>query len=360
MRLTIRLLACSMLFLAGACVEPDVMPPIAQSSLEVAEVGRQRAMAFQAHQVEYVRLQSVSDRLRIGAAPICPDLAPRYGWSVANAFSFKPDVRAIANRQYGLDDRLKGIRVTPAGPVDRAGVWPGDDIVRVNGNLLAGTGADQQFELISEAASRDGTPIHLDLERDGRKFHVDVIGAVACNLPAYLTGNQRIYAETDGKRIFVSEGMLRFVRDDNELALVVAHEMGHDVKHHLAGRKLKRPEGRTAGLALDVPIEVGQADESTEPLAVAAMLPDPANDGEVGRQLESEADYISLYMMALSGFDISHAPDFWRRVATLRPGDIAEGFTHPSTAQRFIAMDAAVREIRSKQAQGLVLRPSGD
>ena len=136
--------------------------------------------------------------------------------------------------------------------------------------------------------------------------------------------------------------------------------MGHDVKHHLAGRKLKRPEGRTAGLALDVPIEVGQADESTEPLAVAAMLPDPANDGEVGRQLESEADYISLYMMALSGFDISHAPDFWRRVATLRPGDIAEGFTHPSTAQRFIAMDAAVREIRSKQAQGLVLRPSGD
>ena len=64
--------------------------------------------------------------------------------------------------------------------------------------------------------------------------------------------------------------------------------------------------------------------------------------------------------MALSGFDIAHAPDFWRRVATLHPGDIAESYTHPSTAQRFIAMDAAVQEIREKQAQGMILRPTGD
>ena len=358
MRFIVRFLVLFIFALAGGCVERDVMPPMAQSNLEVAEVGRQRAMAFQAHQVEYVRLQSVSDRLRIGAAPMCPDLMPRYGWSVANAFSFKPDVRAIANRQYGLGDRLKVIRVTPGGPVDRAGVWPGDDIVRVNGTLLAGAGADQQFELISESSSRDGTPVHIDLERDGQRFHVDVIGAVACNLPAYLTGNERIYAETDGKRIYVSEGMLRFTRDDNELALVVAHEMGHDIKHHLAGRRLKRPEGRTAGLALDVLTEAGQTDDSTELPATAAALSDPVNDEQLGRNLETEADYISLYMMALSGFDISHAPDFWRRVATLRPNDIAESFTHPSTAQRFIAMDAAVQEIRSKQAQGLLLRPS--
>ena len=242
--------------------------------------------------------------------------------------------------------------------MDRAGVWPGDDIVRVNGTLLAGAGADQQFELISESSSRDGTPVHIDLERDGQRFHVDVIGAVACNLPAYLTGNERIYAETDGKRIYVSEGMLRFTRDDNELAREVAHEMGHDIKHHLAGRRLKRPEGRTAGLALDVLTEAGQTDDSTELPATAAALSDPVNDEQLGRNLETEADYISLYMMALSGFDISHAPDFWRRVATLRPNDIAESFTHPSTAQRFIAMDAAVQEIRSKQAQGLLLRPS--
>ena len=358
MRLTIRVLVFAVLVLAAGCVERDVMPPTAQSGQEIAEVRRQRAMAFQAHQVEYVRLQSVSDRLRIGAAPICPDLAPRYGWSVANAYSFKPDVRDVANRQYGLGDKLKIIRVTPGGPGERAGIWAGDDIVRANGNLMTGAEADQQFELISEAASRDGTPVRLDLERDGQKFHADVMGTVACNLPAYLTGNERIYAETDGKRVFVSEGMLRFVRDDNELALVLAHEMSHDIKQHLAVRRLKRPEGRTAGSAFDILAAVGQAygsaGSSARPDAIGASETD---DLVVSKELEFEADYVSLYVMALSGYDISHAPDFWRRVATLHPGDIAESYTHPSTAQRFLAMDAAVQEIRMKQAQGMILRP---
>ena len=79
-----------------------------------------------------------------------------------------------------------------------------------------------------------------------------------------------------------------------------------------------------------------------------------------GPELEFEADYVSLYLLALSGFDITHAPDFWRHVATLRPADIAESYTHPSTAQRFLAMDAAVAEIRRKQAQGEILLPSAD
>ena len=92
---------------------------------------------------------------------------------------------------------------------------------------------------------------------------------------------------------------------------------------------------------------------------MAGVFADSGDNASVTKEFEFEADYVSLYVMALSGFDITHAPDFWRRVATLRPGDITTSYTHPSTAERFIAMEAAVREIRAKQAQGLTLRPAG-
>lgn len=345
MRRMLRLLSVALPVLAGACVEPDEAPPFARSGPELAEMRTQRLMAFQEHQAEFARLQSVSDRLRIGAAPLCPDPVPRYGWSVANAFSFKPEIRAIANAEYLLADTLKILRVTQGGPAGRAGIRPGDEIVGVNGDPLAGPGAEPQFASLSDDAGHAGLPLRLALRRAGRTVHAEVTGQPACDMPAYLTGSERINAGTDGKRILVSQGMLRFTRDDDELALVVAHEMSHDIRRHAALR------GHGGASAPDVLSAIG--------LAYGHAASGGKRSGRP-QELEFEADYVSLYVLALSGFDITHAPDFWRHVATLRPGDIAEGYSHPSTAQRFIAMDAAVAEIQRKQARGEILRPSGD
>ncbi len=341
----LRLLSVALPILTGACVEPDVMPPLARSAPELAEMRTQRRMAFEEHQAEFARLQSVSDRLRMGAAPLCPDPVPRYGWSVANAFSFKPEVRELANAEYLLGDALKILRVTPGGPAGRAGVLPGDSIVAADGDPLAGPGAERQFAALSDRAGHAGAPLRLDLRRAGRAVHAEATGRPACDMPAYLTGSEHINAGTDGKRIFVSEGMLRFTRDDDELALVVAHEMSHDIRRHVAIR------GHGGASGTDVLSAIG--------LAYGRAAAGAKRSGR-GPELEFDADYVSLYLLALSGFDITHAPDFWRHVATLRPGDIAESYTHPSTAQRFIAMDAAVGEIQRKQAQGLILRPEAN
>jgi predicted Zn-dependent protease len=77
------------------------------------------------------------------------------------------------------------------------------------------------------------------------------------------------------------------------------------------------------------------------------------------QDFESEADYVGLYVVARAGMPIDNAPRFWRRMGSqVAPGAISHGTTHPPTAQRFVALEAAVAEIKAKQAAGQPLLPN--
>jgi predicted Zn-dependent protease len=75
--------------------------------------------------------------------------------------------------------------------------------------------------------------------------------------------------------------------------------------------------------------------------------------------MEREADYVSLYIIAVAGYDYNAAPNFYRRLASADPGSIKKSFarTHPSSPERFIAMEKAVKEINDKKSKGLPLIP---
>ena len=72
---------------------------------------------------------------------------------------------------------------------------------------------------------------------------------------------------------------------------------------------------------------------------------------------ELEADYVGVYLMALTGLEIETSPDFWRRMATRNPGSIDYAYTHPTAPERFLSMEKVVVEIQEKQSRGEVLKP---
>jgi len=62
----------------------------------------------------------------------------------------------------------------------------------------------------------------------------------------------------------------------------------------------------------------------------------------------------------LSGLEIKGSAYFWRRMAAAHPQAIQEGgflASHPSTPERFLALEKTVEEIKQKQAAGKPLRP---
>ena len=52
-----------------------------------------------------------------------------------------------------------------------------------------------------------------------------------------LTQDNIVNAFADGKKIIMTQGIVDYAKDDNELALVIAHELAHNDRGHLDAKK---------------------------------------------------------------------------------------------------------------------------
>jgi predicted Zn-dependent protease len=147
--------------------------------------------------------------------------------------------------------------------------------------------------------------------------------------------------------------MMSFVRSDEELALVLSHEYAHNVMGHVASQQVNTIAGSLFGLVLDVAA-------ASQGFNTGGGFQDMG--GQVGMltysaAFEAEADYVGLYIMQHAGYDTSRALEFWRRMGTLNPDSISEAGTHPSTPERFVAMQKTMGEIQYKKSHNILLLP---
>ena len=59
--------------------------------------------------------------------------------------------------------------------------------------------------------------------------------------------------------------------------------------------------------------------------------------------------------MALAGYEIDDAPNFWRRMAIEHPTGIDYGGLHPTTPERFLGLERGIAEIKQNLADGVDL-----
>ena len=67
-----------------------------------------------------------------------------------------------------------------------------------------------------------------------------------------LTRDNIVNAFADGKSIIMTQGMMDYAKDDNELAIVVAHELAHNDRGHLDAKKKNTMIMGSIGLILDL------------------------------------------------------------------------------------------------------------
>ena len=154
-------------------------------------------------------------------------------------------------------------------------------------------------------------------------------------------------AATRGNFIFVWSGILQSVQNDDELATVLAHEMGHV----LAGHTQQSPQEEAARILSGVAGVItsgvlasqgvgGQAGDVAGSL-VRILVDAVAVNPEQQRQ-EHEADQIGLFLMADAGYDPEGAVAFWRRaLGDPNFSNYNLGFlsTHPSTDERLTRLE---------------------
>ena len=185
------------------------------------------------------------------------------------------------------------------------------------------------------------------IERDGAERRLTANPARVCNYPAVLVKDDKVNAFADGKRMAITSGMLRFAQRDEELALIVGHELAHNTRGHIEAKKGNMIIGGLLGAAASVLIGVNVTDIGAQ-----------AGAGAFSQDFEAEADYVGVYHVARAGYDVKSAASFWRRMAVAHPKGIhLAGSTHPSTATRFLAIEKAAEEVDRKRAGNAPLVP---
>ncbi len=125
-----------------------------------------------------------------------------------------------------------------------------------------------------------------------------------------------------GGKVGVNTGLFTVARTEDQLAAVMAHEVGHAVARHSAERMT-----RQVGVQLGVAVLGSQAPE------LAGLLANGATLGLIlpfNRSQESEADAIGLNLMARAGYDPRAAIDLWRNFEAAGSGGTPEFLsTHP-------------------------------
>lgn len=152
-----------------------------------------------------------------------------------------------------------------------------------------------------------------------------------------------------GGKIVVYEGLLGIVSSDDELAVVVGHEVAHAVAKHSNERMSQQLMAQYGAAILGQ--AVSNRSTAVQQLATSVygigaqygvMLP-------FSRKHESEADYMGLVFMTMAGYNPDVAVGFWQKMSAGGSGSVPEFMsTHPSDATRIAEIKKWLPEIKAK------------
>jgi membrane-associated protease RseP (regulator of RpoE activity) len=334
--------AVAALVLAG-CAAPTTQRVAVTNRQTADEARKQMEFYAQEYVGELKRARKVHWQLATNAVDLCPRKAPNLGVQ----FQTKPkgDLGVTMERLYGASEEPSVLFMIDGGPAQLAGLQARDRLVSIYGIPA------KESKAIAEKlrASSMDTPVPVLVRRGSQTLAFAIKGVPACDYPLGLSEEQVVNAYADGDRIMITRGMMSFARTDEELALVIGHEMAHDAMKHLEAKRQNAAGGLVADIALAILTRGAYRQSSISNAAGQAY----------SQEFEAEADYVGLYMLARTGYSITDAPNFWRRMAASNPASIkgSHSASHPSTAYRMVALDAAVKEIEGKRATGVALLP---
>ena len=150
-----------------------------------------------------------------------------------------------------------------------------------------------------------------------------------------------------GGKIVVFEGLLPLAKTDDELAVVLGHEVAHAVAKHSNERMSQEVLAQYGAAAVDVALSGQSGTARTIGNTVfglgaqlGVMLP-------YSRKHELEADYMGLVFMTMAGYDPNKAVTFWEKMAANsgKSGNSDFMSTHPNDNKRISELQRYLPEM---------------
>ena len=334
---------------------------------------RQQQLAIESDLRQQQRVDDAGHALLAAATPFCGSaLAPRVGVRFANVHSFPREDQEVA-RSLGFTDTLIVVGVAQGSTAARSGFSLGDRVVAVDGGPPP-RGPDAASQLASAFAGRPTHAPRLTLEQGPTRFIADVGSSndrfaapvaraggqlrvampadTVCAFDLVAARGDELNAWADGTNVTVTSGMLRFLADGDELAVVLAHEIAHNALRHVQAQQKDVSMGGQPSAVGDTTAAQG-VDMSGDLAKTGATVGSTVHSADV----ESEADYLGMYLLARARRPIAPMGSFWRRMTQENPVGMTYASAHPTTPERFVRLENMSREIQQKIAMREDLRP---
>ena len=273
------------------------------------------------------RVATIGHRLAVANLAWCARTEWRHGLVLLELSDIAGPLRAEALRTFGRGEGLGIMALAANGPAERAGLRPGDIITGLEDHPLPPLdvpgGQNGGWSAALGAAFEDGVA-RVDILRAGAPMTLTVRGERGCATVFQGAPRQSRNATADGVTVNVNAGLIDYVRDDDELAAVMAHEFAHNVLRH-------RDRLNAAHVSRGV-LGVGR------------------DNGSI-RQTEIEADRLGIYLMERAGYDPEAAVRFWSRYGP-HPLNFLRSRDHPGWRERVRLMEVEIAKIRAARAAG--------
>ncbi|MEI9852600.1 MAG: M48 family metallopeptidase [Sphingomonas sp.] len=271
------------------------------------------------------RVATIGYRIATAGGALCRERAPLSGMLLHHLAEYARADRPRLIAQ-GLDHGPGVLAVVADGPAEAAGLRAGDVLLAVDGERFAspaGIAANRDrrqwrplveaSEAVLEARLARG-PAWLEVLRGGETLAVTLVPRAGCPLRIRLANSSQRTAVSSGNHVVLASGILALIRNDDELAFVIAHELAHIALNHRAQLRAQGVPRR-------------------------GLLRGVGRHGAFVRQTEAEADLLGGELAIAAGYDLARGAEILARL----PGELPTlGLiqTHAGTGERIRALRA--------------------
>ena len=259
------------------------------------------------------------DCLIVDGQRVCPD--PRM------EFKGKDDAVDYDSIPLGYEVKAEGVRRADGALIARKIEARMNGMAMFESDVLKGTNAAEaayrrvghMFEQVEEDKAVDFGVLHESgpqverVRRITRRLLPPTVNP--SDVRVYVVDNPEWNAMAMGNySIYVFSGLLDDM-DDDEVAIVLGHEIAHATHEHSRKQFKKQMWIQLAALGLGVVNEQVEDENANAVIALVGQFGASAWQNGYGRSHEDQADRVGLRYAYEAGYDITRGPELWRRFA---------------------------------------------
>jgi len=217
------------------------------------------------------------------------------------------------------------ISIAHNSPAEQIGLLEGDLIYSISGNK----NLKNNFRSLLKKAENNNF-LNITVLRNEKHYTYELKAETICGYPVQIMISPIPNAYADGSKIFITIATLDFIKNDQELAFLIGHELVHNIYHY---------EGNAISESEVYPLTLTDS-PSIRSLSDIFVF-------QTGKK-ESEADLLGVEFVLRAGIKQDKAANYFRRLSIYMPILMKDSFyrIHPGNIKRAAEIDIKVKKFK--------------